>query len=173
LEEERSLQATPSDVVGQPAWMLTIGFRLRNVSGAPLALGSPATNGRAGAGYGGLFWRLPRSTTAPQVFTASAVGEAAVHGSLAPWLAWVAEIGQPARTFTIAVACGSPAQRTRPDPWFVRVESYPGLCSALAFDQPAVLAADDVLIRHFQALIADIGLDRSSISAWLDSLPPA
>ena len=40
----------------------------------PVRPGSPATNGLACAGYGGLFWRLP-PTPEPHVRTAAAAGE--------------------------------------------------------------------------------------------------
>jgi Methane oxygenase PmoA len=169
--ESRSLHAAPAHHAGRPGWTLGIRFRLRNVSGAPLALGSPATNGRVGAGYGGLFWRLPRSSSPPRVFTASAGGEAAVHGSTAPWLAWVADAGEPAKPFTVALANTSPPGKGQADPWFVRVESYPGMCSALAFEQPAPLAEDGVLARRFRALIVDVALDPGTVAAWLDGLP--
>ena len=54
---------------------------------APVRIGSPATQGRTAAGYGGLFWRAPHATRRWQTFTAIADGESAVHGSNAPWLA--------------------------------------------------------------------------------------
>lgn len=87
--------------------------------GADLPL---ATNGRIGAGYG-LFWRLPHAT-APCVFTDAGVGEQAVHDSIASWLAWTD--GE----FTLALT-GTDAE-TRADPWFVRVDDYPGVGSQLA-----------------------------------------
>jgi hypothetical protein len=42
-------------------WSLDLSFALVNVSQQPLAFGSPTTEGRPNAGYGGLFWRGPRS----------------------------------------------------------------------------------------------------------------
>ena len=38
----------------------------RTAADRPVRLGSPATNGREGAGYGGLFWRLPRALSDPR-----------------------------------------------------------------------------------------------------------
>ena len=52
-----------------------------------LSIGSPATNGRPGAAYGGFFWRARKEAEAPRVFTAGTEGEEAVHGSRADWLA--------------------------------------------------------------------------------------
>jgi hypothetical protein len=82
LVETREVDATPAGA----GWRLALRFRLRNATGGPLAIGSPATNGRAGAGYGGFFWRFPPLAGA-RVRTAGADGEDAVHGSRAAWLA--------------------------------------------------------------------------------------
>ena len=41
------------------------------------------------------------------------------------------------------------------EPWFVRVRSYPGLGSALAWDQPVVIAPGAALRRRFTVAIAD------------------
>ncbi|MDG4865013.1 PmoA family protein, partial [Streptomyces sp. T-3] len=59
------------------AWALDFTFALTNASGRELSIGSPATNGRPGAGYGGFFWRAPKEAAAPEVFTADADGESA------------------------------------------------------------------------------------------------
>lgn len=155
LAETRSLEATAHP---QGGWVLRIAFELRNVSDEDLALGSPATNGRAGAGYGGLFWRLPRGRTAPRVFTARESGEAAVHGSTAPWLAWAGD------DFTVVLA---PADDQCRDPWFVRVQGYPGMCSALAFHQPLRLGRDEAVSRSYRALVVDGTLDRAMVESRL------
>lgn len=172
LDETRSLQAAGCEVAGRRAWTLTVGIELRNVTGEPLAVGSPATNGRVGAGYGGLFWRLPRSASEPQVFTATASGEAAVHGSRDPWLAWVATA--PAYTVVLVqgpgVSLASTGQPSPSEPWFVRAESYPGLCSALAFEKPALVAVGGVLQRTYRAFVVDGALDRAAVTTALEDL---
>ncbi len=45
------------------AWALLFETTMDNVSGAEIGIGSPTTEGRDNAGYGGLFWRGPRSFT--------------------------------------------------------------------------------------------------------------
>jgi hypothetical protein len=176
LAEIRSFGATDNGAgtaagtsasAGERGWTLSIGFDLRNMSGEPLTLGSPATNGRTGAGYGGLFWRLPRSTTTPLVFTSVARGEADVHGSVAPWLAWVGDAGDSGAPFTVVLAQPDEAHH---DPWFVRVEGYPGVCSALAFDQPLVLETGGGLSRRFQAIVVDGALDAVEIADLLEQV---
>jgi hypothetical protein len=147
LTEEREVRATRASLPG--AWALDLRTSLRNATGAPLELGSPATNGRAGAGYGGLFWRLP-PVEAPHVFTADAAGEDAVHGSVSPWVAF--RSGGPS---PVTVVLAGRDAATRRDPWFVRVSDYPGLGSQLAAERPVRLTPGEETTRSFRALVVD------------------
>jgi hypothetical protein len=72
-------------------WRLDVSSELTAV--VDVSLGSPGSNGAAGSGYGGFFWRLPPCSGA-RIFTSDAEGEPAVHGSVAPWLAWTASFGE-------------------------------------------------------------------------------
>ena len=161
LEEFRTVMA--SRVPGaEHVWVLGFRFVLRNVTGAPLALGSPATNGREGAGYGGFFWRLPPTGQSVRVFTEHAEGETAVHGSVAPWLAFSDD--GPAGDAPYTVVFSGADGATRGDPWFVRVEDYPGVCSALAFTTPLQLRSNGTASRDFRVLVADGVLEAPSIA---------
>ncbi|WP_219465492.1 DUF6807 family protein [Nonomuraea rhizosphaerae] len=135
-EERRSVRA--GALPG--AWELRFGFRLRNLTGAPLTIHSSATKGRTGAGYGGFFWRAPIGAPGLRVFTASREGEAQVHGSRAPWLALACD------DWTLVFA------QSR-DPWFVRVAEYPGVGTALAWDTP--LTFEEELSREVTVVVAD------------------
>jgi Methane oxygenase PmoA len=55
LTEERRVRAR----LDPRGWQLEIVTALTAPGDRPVRLGSPATNGRPGAGYGGVFWRLP------------------------------------------------------------------------------------------------------------------
>jgi hypothetical protein len=55
--ERRRITATVRQ--DRPAWSCAFGTTMRNVSGRTVAIGSPATEGRENAGYGGLLWRGP------------------------------------------------------------------------------------------------------------------
>ncbi|SFN91742.1 Methane oxygenase PmoA [Geodermatophilus obscurus] len=161
LSEGREVRAARSELPG--AWALDLDTSLRNVTGAPLSLGSPASNGRAGAGYGGLFWRLPVAD-APRVFTAAAEGEDAVHGSVSPWVAVTSGGHSPA---TVVLAGRDAA--TRRDPWFVRVSDYPGLGAQLAAEQPVRLTPGNSVTRRFRALVVDGAPDPDEIDRALSS----
>ena len=134
-------------------WELALSFTLRNAGDEALELGSPATNGRSGAGYGGFFWRLPEVLN-PRVRTRDAEGEEAVHGSTSPWVAVTGDV------FTLALTA-EPV-----DPWFVRLADYPGLGGQLAAREPVVLPAGGTLHRSFRALVADGHLADRQIENW-------
>ena len=165
LQEQRSVSWTQMD---QQTWRLIFESRLRADGGAEL--GSPGSKGHIGGGYGGFFWRFPACDEV-EVFTAEAKGEEEVHGSAAPWVAWIANftagpgLSGPATIVLVAadaVAAG--------EPWFVRVREYPGIGSALAWDRPAVLAPGAVLNRRFDVTIADGRLTEAQTKAVADEL---
>jgi predicted dehydrogenase len=136
--EERTL--TTRTLPG--AWALDFAFTLHNRTFGPLSIQSSACKGRAGAGYGGFFWRAPKDSAELDVFTADASGEQAVHGSLSPWLALTSEDWSLLFVQTLGL-----------DPWFVRVTEYPGVGPALAWDAPLIVP--DRLDRAITVVVAD------------------
>ncbi|MBT2526532.1 PmoA family protein [Streptomyces sp. ISL-99] len=156
LREHRTVAATELDDV---AWALDFTFSLTNTSGGDLSIGSPATNGRAGAGYGGFFWRAPKQAAAPLAFTATGEGEDAVHGRTADWL------GLAGDGWTLVFA-GATA-RTRRDPWFVRTGEYPGVGSALAWADRLPVPAGETVVRRLVTVVADGVLDRAAAAAYV------
>ncbi|MFJ4171996.1 DUF6807 family protein [Paenarthrobacter sp. NPDC089714] len=143
-------------VVDHRTWRLDIRTELTAV--VDLALGSPGSHGAAGSGYGGFFWRLPVNGQ-PRVFSSTADGEPAVHGSVSPWLAWAGEFdGGPA-----TLVFGAPQESA--DPWFVRLDGYPAVGSALAWDSPVELKAGRTLSRSIPVWISDGSLGAAEIEA--------
>jgi hypothetical protein len=123
---------------------------VRNTSGRDLSIGSPATNGRPGAGYGGLFWRAPVAAAPPAVVGADGLeGEAALHGSRAEWLALVGGDGSGEWTLLFL----QPGEHT--DPWFLRAEEYPGVGPALAWDARLPLPGGGRLERRLRVAVRD------------------
>ncbi len=152
--EQRTVEARRLDPT---AWALDLTFTLTNQTDAPLQIHSSATKGRPGAGYGGYFWRAPHTATDWQIFTADADGEAAVHGSAAPWLALSGSGPEPWTLVFVQVGVV--------DPWFVRVAEYPGVGPALAWSEPLTLT--DSLTRRVVTVVADGRADRDTIGAWV------
>ncbi|GAB2894050.1 PmoA family protein [Streptomyces deserti] len=154
LRERRTVAATE---LTDAAWALDLTFSLTNVTPDPLSIGSPATNGRPGAAYGGFFWRARKEADAPDVFTADAEGEAQVHGTRADWLALAGS------TWTLVFAGATDA--TRRDPWFVRTAEYPGVGSSLAYDERLPIPPGETVVRRVVTVVADGRLDRDTASA--------
>ncbi|SHN02199.1 DUF6807 domain-containing protein [Actinacidiphila paucisporea] len=138
LHEQRTVRTRR---LSPTAWELDLAFTLTNTTAEPLRIGSPATNGRPGAGYGGFFWRAPRTGTPPLVFTPDAAGEDAVHGRRADWLALAGE------RWTLVLRAT--------DPWFVRTREYPGVGPALAWRTPLTVPAGGTLTRRVVTAVAD------------------
>jgi hypothetical protein len=168
LSEERTVRAAGLD--GR-TWVLDVRTQLRNTSGRDLSIGSPATNGRPGAGYGGLFWRAPVAAAPPAVVGAGGLeGEKALHGSRAEWLALVGGEGAGAAAGEGAGGRGAgdggaavgggwtlvflqPGEHT--DPWFLRAEDYPGVGPALAWDTRLPLPEGGRLERRLRVAVRD------------------
>ena len=153
IAEER--QISVSEV--QPAqgfWSLDLSFTLRNVRGAALTFGSPTTAGRPAAGYGGLFWRGPRSFLRGTILAGGGLGGPEVMGHAAPWLAYIGRHDGSGRTSTIVFLdqSGNPRFPTR---WFVRNEPYACASCAFTFDEELTLAPDEALTLQYRVVIAD------------------
>jgi predicted dehydrogenase len=164
LLESRSIRWA---AVSPDMWQLTFVTSLAAESRVELA--SPGSKGRVGGGYGGFFWRLPWCDDV-EVFTSTARGERAVHGTASPWVAWSAEFAAGPGTCgpaTIVIASDDAASAA--DPWFVRVDDYPGLGSALAWSRPRVLSPGESLDRRFDILVADGRLDADAVAAALQA----
>ncbi|MDX5577270.1 PmoA family protein [Streptomyces sp. ID01-9D] len=141
------------------AWALDLSFALTNRSADDLSVGSPATNGRPGAGYGGFFWRAPKEAAPPDVFTADRAGEEAVHGRAADWLALAGD------GWTLVFA--GAGEETRRDPWFVRTAEYPGVGSSLAADERLSVPAGATVVRRIVTVVADGRLDREAAAGYV------
>ncbi|MEU8676494.1 PmoA family protein [Streptomyces sp. NPDC048560] len=156
LREHRTVAVTG---LSDTAWALDFSFSLTNRGSGDLSIGSPATNGRPGAGYGGFFWRAPKESAAPAVFSADLDGEEAVHGTAADWVA----LAGNGWTLVFAGATGD----TRDDPWFVRSTEYPGVGSSLAADRRLDVAAGATVVRRVVTVVADGTLDRDAAEAYV------
>ncbi|MEU4877180.1 PmoA family protein [Streptomyces sp. NPDC021608] len=166
LRERRTVAATE---LTSTAWALDFTFSLTNVTPRPLSLGSPATNGRPGATYGGFFWRAAKQDTAPEVFTAHTRGEAAGHGARADWLALTGQ-GSPraagaARGGAWTLVFAGATDATRRDPWFVRAAEYPGVGSSLASAERLPVPPGETVVRRVVTVVADGRLNRDEAAA--------
>ncbi|MEU6142077.1 PmoA family protein [Streptomyces sp. NPDC047081] len=154
LRERRTVAATE---LTDSAWALDFTFSLTNVTNGLLSIGSPATNGRPGAAYGGFFWRARKERQAPDVFTPDREGETEVHGTRADWLALAGA------NWTLVFAGAT--EQTRRDPWFVRTAEYPGVGSSLAYDERLPIEPGETSVRRVVTVVADgrLGHDEATV----------
>jgi hypothetical protein len=154
LRERRTVAATE---LTDSAWALDFTFSLTNVTPDFLSIGSPATNGRPGAAYGGFFWRARKERETPHVFTADREGEPEIHATRADWLAFAGT------TWTLVFAGATDA--TRKDPWFVRTAEYPGVGSSLAHTERLPVPSGETVVRRVVTVVADGRLSRDEAAA--------
>ena len=140
------------------AWSLLFATVLRNASGDALSIGSPGTEGRAGAGYGGLFWRGRASMEHGEVFGSH--GD--TMGSRGDWMAYSASAAT-------VVMTDHPGNPRHPAPFFVRADEYAGLNPAPFFSEPLEVAAGEKIRFAYTVTIADGPSDRARATALADS----
>ena len=146
---------------GVPAHLLT----WRSALHAPhrdLLIGSPATRGRTGAGYGGLFWRVgPESLTLVRVSTPEGVvaGEERALGAVGRWLTLTQLRESGPATLLLAQPEGELL------PWFVRTTGYVGAGPAVAWDSLVPLSQGATRTLHLWAALVDAELDAPAADA--------
>jgi hypothetical protein len=152
ITERRRVAATawPSDA----AWLLAFETTLTNVTGDSIVIGSPTTEGRPDAGYGGLFWRGPRSFTGGKVITAGGTGGDELMGLRGTWLAFS---GQHDETDASSTLVFRDCERnfSYPTQWFVRSTPFAGVCPAPFFDTEYTLAPGVPLTLRYDIIIAN------------------
>jgi hypothetical protein len=157
VDERRTLAARVFD----EAWLLTFATELRNRSGRELAFGSPTTNGRPNAGYGGLLWRGPRCFTGGEVLAPGGVrGETAAMGARGPWLAFVGTQDETLRRNTVAFFDASEP------PWFVRSTPYAVAGPAPFFHDETALGDGETLALRCDVAIADGAWGEDDVEAF-------
>lgn len=142
------------------AWTLGFATTFTNVTEKEIVFGSPTTEGREKAGYGGLFWRGPRSFTGGRVVVPGASGGDELMGVRAPWLAFRGQHDDHGRFSTLAFV----ADTERPGPrWFVRSTPFAAVCPAPFFDTEVPLAPGESLSYRYTVVIADGSPDPSTL----------
>ncbi len=146
-------------------WSLDLRFRLKNIRGQPLVFGSPTTEGRPMAGYGGLFWRGPRSFLHGTILAADSLEGPEVMGQAAPWLAYIGWHDGTYQQSTI-LFLDHPANPRHPTQWFVRNHPFACVSCAFMFDKEYVLPPDEALILQYRVVIADGAWSRERLESY-------
>jgi hypothetical protein len=159
ITERRRIAATawPAD----SAWMLAFETTMRNVSRDGIRIGSPTTQGRPDAGYGGLFWRGPRSFTGGRAVTPDGPGGDELMGARGPWMGFTGRHDEHGRRSTL-VFRDAPENFSFPGRWFVRSTPYACLCPAPFFDAEHTLSAGAALTLRYDVIVIDGGPDAAA-----------
>ena len=145
-------------------WALDFTTSLRNVRGETLHIGSPTTEGRPLAGYGGLFWRGPRSFDKGEVITAAGHEGPEAMGQAAAWLAYTGRHDGSGNASTLAFL-DHPANLRYPNKWFIRQTPYACASFAFMFDEVYAFEAGETITQRYRLIIAAGGWDAARIEA--------
>jgi hypothetical protein len=155
FEEERTLAAS---VIADDAWMLGFATRMTNATERSIQIGSPTTRGRENAGYGGLFWRGPRSFTGGQVLAPGVAGGDELRGIRSPWMGFTGRHDETDAASTV-VMVDDPANVQHPPQWFARSEEFACLCPAPFFSEELVVEPGASMVLRYGIVIADGAAD--------------
>ncbi|MEZ4862116.1 MAG: PmoA family protein [Caldilineaceae bacterium] len=137
------------------SWTLDYITRLTNIHGEALHFGSPTTAGRPLAGYGGLFWRGPRSFShGGQVRAAGGLSGEEVMGQAAAWLAFAGKHDGSGDQSTL-LFLDHPQNLRYPNKWFIRIQPYACVSFAFMFDEEYALPAGETLTFHYRLIFCD------------------
>jgi len=142
-------------ILSDAAWALTVETAMTNVTGASIFIGSPTTRGRENAGYGGLFWRGPRSFTGGQLVTATGTGSGSdVRGQRHEWMAFAGrhDVDDASSVIVIVDHRENPHH---PPQWFARSEEFAALNPAPFFSEELEVPAGDTVAFRYGVGIAD------------------
>lgn len=146
-------------------WALDLTFRLENVTAETLVFGSPTTNGRPMAGYGGLFWRGPRSFLHGEIVAGGGLEGPEVMGKAAPWLAYAGRHDGNDQQSTLLFA-DDPGNPRFPNKWFVRNDPYACVSCSFMFDEEYPLPPAGALALNYRVVLADGVWSRERIEEY-------
>jgi hypothetical protein len=149
--ERRTLRA---HLISPDAWALTFETQMTNVSGTDVAMGSPTTKGRENAGYGGLFWRGPRSFTGGRFVTAEGLGGDEVRGRRMQWMAFAGRHDETDAESLVLMA-DDVTNPNHPPQWFARTEEFACLNPAPFFSEELTVEQGATVRFRYGVGIAD------------------
>lgn len=142
-------------ILDADSWALTFETTLANVSEAPVAIGSPTTKGRPNAGYGGLFWRGPRSFSDGTLVAPGASGAGDdVRGSRHEWMGFVGKHDHIDAT-SLVLMVDDTQNPHHPPQWFARSEEFAALNPAPFFSEELVIEPGASATFRYGVGIAD------------------
>ena len=168
IEEERGI-SVGGIYPSEGFWSLDLSFRLKNVTECSLTFGSPTTEGRPAAGYGGLFWRGPRSFDDGEILAADGLEGPETMGRASPWLAYIGLHDGTGRASTV-LFLDSPTNVRFPSKWFVRNDPYACASCSFMFDEEYVLEPEVELSLDYRVVLGDGRWSLARIEEYVGSI---
>jgi hypothetical protein len=157
--EQRRLTAQVAD---DRTWILTFESAMTNVTDQTISIGSPTTRGRENAGYGGLFWRGPRSFTGGLAISPTAEGSGDdMRGQRHEWMAFAGRHDEVDAGSLIAIVDDA-ANPQHPPQWFVRTEEFACVNPAPFFSEELEVAPAETARFRYAIGIADAGAPQAA-----------
>jgi hypothetical protein len=150
FDERRALTGS---LIDDGTWVLIFETAMTNVSGGTLTFGSPTTKGRENAGYGGLFWRGPRSFTGGVLQSPAGTGADDLRGIRAAWFAFRGRHDGSGASSTIVLVDDAANPRHEPQ-WFARTEEFACLNPAPFFSEELDLTHGAQLAFRYAVVVA-------------------
>jgi hypothetical protein len=144
-------------------WTLDFTMQFRNVSDKQLEVGSPVTHGRPLAGYGGLFWRGPRSFLNGKFFAAGGQQGEAIVSNPNVWVAYSGKHDGSNRASTIIFVDDAQNQRY-PTKWWGRDEPYACISSSFVYDEPFIFKPGQELALKYRVLLCNGEYDMEAVN---------
>ncbi|WP_217375986.1 PmoA family protein [Paenarthrobacter ureafaciens] len=154
VDESRTVRINAS--AKADVWTLSFDTAMTNVSGADIRIGSPTTEGRENAGYGGLFWRGPREFTGGKILGPDGSQGEALRGARAPWLAFVGQHDETCQYSTVLIRDAADNAQHPPE-WFARSEPFACIGPAPFFSKEVPFRAGELMVNKYAVVIADGG----------------
>ncbi|PNI07516.1 hypothetical protein CXX84_15720 [Arthrobacter sp. AFG7.2] len=161
VEEDRSFQVVPG---ADSSYTLVFATAMTNVSGEDIHIGSPTTEGRENAGYGGLFWRGPRSFAGGTIMGPGGATGEELRGKRAPWLSFVGQHDETCR-FSTVVMVDDPASGHQEPEWFARSEPFACMGPAPFFSEEVLFRPGSTIRFRYGVVIADGTSDEARAEA--------
>jgi hypothetical protein len=155
VDERRAITAR---VVAADAWVMTFESAMDNISGQDVIIGSPTTEGRPDAGYGGLFWRGPRSFTGGTVQEPDGSSGESLRGARAAWMCFSGEHDEQDGSSSV-VMVDDEANAQHPPQWFARTEPFGCLGPAPFFSTEVTFRSGTTMTNRYAVVIADGAAD--------------
>ncbi|WP_458111987.1 PmoA family protein [Arthrobacter sp. R1-13] len=152
VDELRTFEISESP--DDDSWAIAFETSMQNVSGHDIRIGSPTTEGRENAGYGGLFWRGPRDFTGGRILGPDGLSGEELRGGRGEWLAFVGQHDGTCNHSTVMMVDDHRNEQHPPE-WFTRSEPFACMGPAPFFSEEVLFSSGATLTNRYSFVAAN------------------